>query len=98
MKVKPVGECILVEIIVEEMSKGGIILSAKKKVDRSVGTVVGLGPLAVVLKSDVEGDVLKIGDKVLFPKYSGMLVDGDEETISQRIIYESDVKAIIIES
>jgi chaperonin GroES len=94
VKVKPLGERVLVKRIEpEEVKKGGIIIpdTAKEKPQQGEVIAVGLGKL------DEKGkrtpmDVKK-GDRILFGKYSGteIEIDGEEYLIMQ----EDDILAIV---
>jgi chaperonin GroES len=94
MKIKPLGERVLVEPLTEgEVNKGGIIIpdSAKEKPQEGKVIAVGTG------KIDEDGKKVpfnvKKGDIVLMPKYGGteVKVDGKE----YQIMREDDILAII---
>jgi len=94
MKIKPLGERVLVEPVKEEEAvKGGIIIpdSAKEKPQEGKVIAVGTG------KTDENGKAVpfnvKKGDIVLMPKYGGteVKVDGKE----YQIMREDDILAII---
>lgn len=94
MKIKPLGERVLVEPVKEEESvKGGIIIpdSAKEKPQEGKVIAVGTGKL------DENGKMIpfnvKKGDIVLMPKYGGteVKVDGKE----YQIMREDDILAVI---
>ncbi len=94
MKIKPLGDRILVKPSpAEDKTKGGIILPDTAKEKPVVGEVVAIGPGR---KSDdgklITPDV-KVGDKILYGKYSGTetTIDGKEYLIMR----ESDVFAIV---
>lgn len=94
MKIKPLGDRIMIKPSpAEDKSKGGIILPDTAKEKPVVGEVVAVGPGR---KSD-EGKLisldLKVGDKVLYGKYSGTetTIDGKEYLIMR----ESDVFAVV---
>jgi chaperonin GroES len=94
LKIKPLSDRIVVQPAeAEEKTKGGIILPDTAKEKPVEGTVVAAGPGK---KSDdgklVELEV-KVGDKVLYGKYSGteITIDGKEYLIMR----ESDVFAIV---
>ena len=81
MKLKPLGDRVLVKRLAEEeVTSGGIIIpdSAKEKPQR--GEIVAVGPG----KRDDNGEYIKMdvkkGQQVLFAKYSGtsIKVDGEE--------------------
>ena len=89
MNIKPLGGRVLVKVIAyEEVTRGGIVLpdSAKEKPQQGVVIAVGAG------KKD-EPMTVKVGDKVLYGKYSGneISVDGKKYLI----MHESDIFAII---
>jgi len=94
MKIKPLGDRILIKPSpAEDKTKGGIILPDTAKEKPVVGEVVAIGPGR---KSD-EGKLIapegKVGDKILYGKYSGTetTIDGKEYLIMR----ESDVFAIV---
>ncbi len=93
MKIKPLGDRILVKRIEEEAkSKGGIIIpdSAKEKPMQGIVEAVGPG-------KHEEGKLVpmnvKKGDKILFGKYSGNEVNIDD--VEFLIMREEDVLGII---
>ena len=93
MKLKPLGDRVVVEPIEqEEMTAGGIVLpeTAKEKPQR--GTIVAVGPGKVEDGKRVELDV-KEGDTVLFAKYAGTEIKVEGEKVL--ILRESDILAII---
>ncbi len=94
MKIKPLGERVLVEPLTEgEVNKGGIIIPDSAKEKPQEGKVIALG----TGKLDDDGKVIpfnvKKGDIVLMPKYGGTEVklDGKE----YQIMREEDILAVI---
>ena len=94
LKIKPLADRVVVKPMeAEEKTKGGIILPDTAKEKPVEGTIVAAGPGK---KSDdgklVEMEV-KVGNKVLYGKYSGteVTIDGEEYLIMR----ESDVFAIV---
>ena len=94
MKIRPLGERVLIELVKEEeVSKGGIIIpdSAKEKPQEGKVIAVGTGKL------DENGKVVpfnvKKGDLVLMPKYGGTEVRIDDK--EYQIVREDDILAII---
>ncbi len=94
MKIKPLGDRVLVEPLTEdEVTKGGIIIpdTAKEKPQEGKVVAVGTGKL------DDDGKVIpfnvKKGDTVLMPKYGGteIKLDGKE----YQIVREDDILAVI---
>jgi len=94
LKIRPLHDRIIVERLEEEQkTKGGIIIpdSAKEKPQEGKVLAVGNGKCledGKILPLDV-----KVGDKVLFSKYSGteIKIDGNEYLIMK----EDDVQAIV---
>ncbi len=88
-KIQPLADRVLVKAdITEEKSKGGIIIpdTAKEKSQKGIVLAVGKG------KKD-EPMTVKIGDAVLYGKYSGTEIT--VEGIDALIIKESDIFGII---
>ena len=94
MKIQPLADRIMVEVLeAKEVTKGGIVLpdSAKEKPQEAKVVAVGKG------KVSDEGTLIptevKVGDKILFGKYSGteITMDGTEYLI----LKEEDILAII---
>ncbi|MBI4387661.1 MAG: co-chaperone GroES [Candidatus Omnitrophica bacterium] len=93
MKVKPLGDKILVEILeAEEKTKGGIILPDTAKEEKSEGKVVAVGHGKVLESGKVQPLEVKKGDRIIFGKYSGdeILIDGKKH----KILKENEVLAV----
>ena len=93
MNIKPLADRVVVKMTeAEEVSKGGIFLSAASQEKPSVAEVVAVGKGGVVDGHEVTME-LKVGDKVLIGKYAGTEVklDGEEYTI----VRQSDVLAVV---
>lgn len=77
----------------EEKTKGGIILPDTVKEKPIEGTVVAVGSGKVSEDGKTIAPAVKVGDKVLYGKYSGteVTVDG----VDYLIMRESDIFAII---
>lgn len=93
MKIRPLHDRVLVKRLEEEKtSPGGIVIpdSAAEKPIR--GEVVGVGNGKVLDNGQVRMLDVKVGDKVLFGKYSGteVKVDGEELVL----LREEDVLAV----
>ena len=88
MKIKPLDDRVLVQVLEEEeTSAGGIIIPDTAKERPRVGKVLAVG-------TDEElQELVKEGNQVLFAKYSGdeVKVDGQEMLIISR----GDVLAIV---
>ena len=93
MKIKPLGDKILVEILeADEITKGGIILPDTAKEEKSEGKVVAVGSGKRLDNGQLQALEVKKGDRVIFGKYSGdeILVDGKK----CKILKESEVLAV----
>jgi chaperonin GroES len=77
----------------EEKSKGGIIIPDTAKEKPQQGEVVAVGPGARDESGKVNALDVKVGDKVLFGKWSGteVKIDGDDLLIMK----ESDILGIL---
>ena len=96
MKIKPLGDKILVELLeAEEKTKGGIILPDTAKEEKSEGKVISVGPGKVLESGKVQPLEIKKGDKVIFGKYTGdeIIIDGKKF----KILKESEVLAVFEE-
>ena len=88
MKLKPLADRVLVEPLAAEEKVGGIYIPDTAKEKPQKGKVVAVGP------GDSENKVtLKIGDCVLYGKYSGTEIN--YEGSDYLIMKESDILAII---
>ena len=93
MKVKPLADRIIVKAAeAEEMTKGGIILPDTAKEKPQEGEVVAVGPGAKSEDGKIISMDVKVGDIVLFGKWSGteVKIDGTEYSIMK----ESDIMGI----
>ena len=94
MKIKPLQDRILVKRIEEEeKTKGGIIIPDAAKEKPQEGKVVAVGDGKVLENGTKSPLTAKVGDKILFGKYSGteIKVDGEEHLI----LREDDVLGIV---
>nr|VFJ49806.1 MAG: chaperonin GroES [Candidatus Kentron sp. DK]VFJ60968.1 MAG: chaperonin GroES [Candidatus Kentron sp. DK] len=94
MKVRPLHDRVIVERLEEERtSPGGIVIpdtAAEKPIQ---GKVTAVGNGKILDNGEVRALDVKVGDKVLFGKYSGteVKVDGDELLVMR----EEDIMAVI---
>jgi chaperonin GroES len=77
----------------EERTKGGIILPDTAKEKPVIGEVVAVGPGKVTEDGKKVLPEVKVGDKVLYGKYSGteVTIDGEEYLIMR----EADIFAVV---
>ena len=94
MKIRPLHDRVIVKRHEEErVSAGGIVIpdsAAEKPVQ---GKIVAVGKGKILEDGSVRALDVKVGDKILFGKYSGteVKVDGDELVVMR----EEDVMAVI---
>ena len=94
MNIRPLHDRVVIKRVEEErMSAGGIVIpdSATEKPDR--GEVVAVGNGKVADNGDVRPLDLKVGDMVLFGKYSGTSVKVEGEELL--VMREDDVIAVV---
>ncbi len=90
MKIKPVGDRLLVKAVKEEeITKSGIVLpESVSKEKRTEGEIIAIGSGEKISQLK-----LKVGQKILYSKYGGDEIKIDEE--EYKIISHEDVLAII---
>ncbi|QCX34039.1 co-chaperone GroES [Caloramator sp. E03] len=93
MKLRPLGDRVVIKKVeAEETTKSGIVLPGTAKEKPQMAEVIAVGPGGVVDGKEVKMEV-KVGDKVIFSKYSGndVKIDGEEFTI----LRQDDILAIV---
>jgi len=94
LKLKPLGGRVIVEPIEQdEITAGGIILPETAKEKPQEGKIMAAGPGD---RDDAGNRIameVKVGDKVLYAKYSGTEVKVDGKKLL--ILRESDILAVI---
>jgi len=94
MKVRPLHDRLLVRRIAEkEMARGGIIIPDTAKEKPMEGKVLAVGNGRVLENGKKLALDVKVGDRILFGKYSGteIKIDGEEVLI----VREDEVLAIM---
>ena len=94
MKIRPLGDRILVSRVEEEeKSKGGIIIPDTAKEKPQEGKVIAVGNGKRQEDGEIRPLDVKKGDRVLFSKYAGteVTVEGNERLI----IREDDVLGVL---
>ena len=96
MKIQPLADRVLVEPSKEEeVKKGGIIIPDSAKEKPTTGKVIAIG----TGKIDDNGTKIpfnvKVGDKVLMPKYGGTEVKMNDK--DYQIMREDDILGIVSE-
>jgi chaperonin GroES len=93
IKVKPLADRVVIKALEEsEQMRGGLYIpdTAKEKPQQGEVVAVGNGRIEDGKRVDME---LKVGDKVLYGKYSGTEVTVENE--QYLILRESDVLAVV---
>ncbi|HYE10764.1 MAG TPA: co-chaperone GroES [Patescibacteria group bacterium] len=93
MNIKPLGDRVVIKVVeIEETTKSGIVLPGAAKEKPMQGEILAVGSGEMVDGKKVPLEV-KVGDKVIYSKYSGSEVkmDGNEYLI----IRQNDILAII---
>jgi chaperonin GroES len=92
-KIRPLGDRVLVEPIdVKEMTKGGIIIPDNAKEKPMEGKVIAVGKKLDKEGKEIKFDV-KVGDKVLLPKYGGTEVKLNDKIY--QLVREEDLLGVI---
>lgn len=93
MILKPLSDHVVLKPVeAEEKTKGGIVLPDTAKDRPQEGEVVAVGPGKVLEDGTRLTPEVKVGDRVIYSKYSGteVKIDGEEYLI----VRESDILAI----
>ncbi|MFH1800749.1 MAG: co-chaperone GroES [Candidatus Omnitrophota bacterium] len=93
MKVRPLADRVLVEVLeAEAKTKGGIILPDTAKEEKTEGKVIAVGAGKMLESGKIQAIEVKKGDRVLFGKYSGddLVIDG----VKHKIVKENEILAV----
>jgi len=89
MKLTPLNDrVVLKQLVAEETTKSGIVIPGQNKEKPQQAEVVAVGPGTEEVKMQV-----KVGDKVIYSKYSGTEVKLDDEEFI--ICKQDDILAVI---
>jgi len=95
MNIQPLGDRIVIKPLeAESKTKGGIVLPDTAKEKPQEGKVMAVGKGKVLDNGSVQSPEVKVGDKVLYGKYSGTEIttkEGEELLIMR----EEDILAIV---
>ncbi len=94
MKIRPLHDRVIVKRLEEErVSAGGIVIPDSAAEKPSQGKIVAVGKGKILEDGSVRALDVKVGDKIMFGKYSGteVKVDGDDLIVMR----EEDVMAVI---
>ncbi|MGL5693792.1 MAG: co-chaperone GroES [Peptostreptococcaceae bacterium] len=93
MKIRPLADRVVIKKVeAEEKTASGIVLPGAAKEQPQIAEVVEVGPGGVVDGKEIKME-LKVGDRVIFQKYSGTEVklEGQEYTI----LKQSEILAVV---
>lgn len=94
MKIRPLHDRVIVKRLEEERtSPGGIVIPDSAAEKPSQGKVISAGKGKILENGTVRALDVKVGDKILFGKYSGteVKVNGDDLLVMR----EEDIMAVI---
>ncbi len=93
MKLVPLGDrVVLKQLVAEETTKSGIVLTGQAKEKPQEAEVIAVGPGGVVDGKDVKMEV-SVGQKVIYSKYAGTEVKLEGEEFI--IVRQSDILAVV---
>lgn len=93
MTLKPLSDRVVIKMVeAEETTASGIILTGSAKEKPQVAEVLAVGPGGIVDGKEVVMQV-KVGDKVIYSKYSGTEVEVEEEKYV--VVKQNDILAVI---
>ena len=92
MKIRPLGDRVLVEPVEEEQKVGAIYIPDAAKEKPIKGKVLAIGKKYDKDHNDVPFDV-KVGDTVLLPKYGGTEVKIDDKKL--QLVREEDLLGVL---
>ena len=94
MNIQPLEDRVLIKPLeAEEKTKGGILLPDTAKEKPQEGKVVAVGKGKTLESGKVEAPEVKVGDVVLYGKYSGTEITKDGE--EYLFVKEEDILAVI---
>jgi chaperonin GroES len=94
MKIRPLHDRVIVKRVEEETkTAGGIVLPGSAAEKPSQGVILAVGTGKVLDNGEVRPLEVKVGDKVLFGKYSGNEVKIDSEELI--VMREDDIMGVL---
>lgn len=93
VKIKPLGNRVLVQRSKAPTSKGGILLPDSAQEKPREGQVIAAGPGKTSESGQLETIAVKVGDRILFGSYAGTEVKHDDE--EYLILSEEDILGIL---
>ncbi|MDT8397210.1 MAG: co-chaperone GroES [Pseudomonadales bacterium] len=96
MKIRPLQDRVVVKRNEEETkTAGGIVLPGSAAEKPAQGVVVAVGPGRLLDNGNVRPVDLKVGDKVVFGKYSSNTIKVDNEELL--ILNESEIFGVLLD-
>ncbi|MNS86355.1 10 kDa chaperonin [compost metagenome] len=92
-KIRPLGDRVVVKIVKEEKTAGGLVLPDTAQEKPQTGEVLAVGPGKLSDNGTRQVVDVQVGDKVLFAKYSGTEVKLDGETYL--LLSEKDLLGVV---
>lgn len=91
---KPLGDRVIIEVAQEEeVTAGGLVLTSAAKEKPQVGKVLAIGDGRTLDNGEKLPMSVKVGDQVIFEKYSGSEITHEGE--EYLIVHEKDIVAIV---
>ncbi len=92
-RIRPLGDRVVVKVVKQEKTAGGIVLPDTAQEKPQMGEVIAVGPGRILDNGERSKMDVAAGNKILFAKYSGTEVklDGDEYLL----INEKDILGIV---
>jgi chaperonin GroES len=95
MKFRPLQDRVLIRGVEQEKkTAGGILIPDTAKEKPTEGEVIAVGPGARAADGKIQPLDVKVGDRVLFGKWSGTEIKVDGEDVV--IMKESDIMGIVV--
>lgn len=94
IKFRPLHDRVLIKRIEEEVTSGGIVIPDNAKEKPSRGKVLAIGKGKLLENGEIRPLDVKVGDTVLFGKYSGSEVKIDNEEYV--VMREDDIMGILV--
>jgi chaperonin GroES len=94
MNLKPLSDRVVVKVLdADEKSPGGIYIPPTAKEKPQIGEIIAAGPGRTTDEGRVAPMEVKVGDKVIFGKYTGNEVES--EGTKYLIMRESDILSVV---
>lgn len=92
-RIRPLGDRVVVKVVKQEKTAGGIVLPDTAQEKPQMGEVIAVGPGRILDNGERSKMDVATGNKILFAKYAGTEVklDGDEYLL----INEKDILGIV---